>query len=111
MRASTSGGCTHGSGHSRPPSSVHLRVASTPIFPPRPMAGAAWSRMSTGPSTTTRSRFASTLPGARQAVHELLRVAGVLLPHRDQAEVVEDALGREGHVHDLGEDELEHGEE
>ena len=45
------------------------------------------------------------LPRAPQAVHELLGVAGELLPDGDEAEVVEHALRREGHVDHLGEDQ------
>ena len=44
-------------------------------------------------------------------MHELPRVTRELLADGEEAEVVEDPLGREGHVHHLGEDELEHGQE
>ena len=140
MRAITSGGWTQTSGHSRPPSSTHLRVASTPNLGAEGEVGARVVEgvdrsvddhdvalrvdVREGPPGGLRHVLhvhvgvedderlgLRHLAGAPEAVHQLLRVAGVLLAHPDEAEVVERPLDRHRHVEHLGEDELEHRQE
>ena len=55
-------------GHSRAnPSLRHLRVASIPTLLPHHGIGEAWSSVSAGPVTNSRSRRGSMLPSARHA--------------------------------------------
>ena len=129
-----------GSGHSLPPSSTNFFVASTPTLGAQAEGGGGVIQHVDGAvhhhQVALRVHVGEGAPGALgeivdvhvlvedherlggrhlprapQPVHELPRVTRELLADGEEAEVVEDPLGREGHVHHLGEDELEHGQE